>query len=95
MDVVDVYRYILKYYKKWLFVPTVRDLSEHFSCSTSTIHVRLKELEEKGDIIRKKDGSLYRLTNEVILDLITIAKNCTECGQCENLGSCVYEDETI
>lgn len=70
MDVVHVYRYILEYFRDNLFVPTVREMSEHFSCSTSTVHLRLKELEDKGDIIRKKDGSLYRLTNEVMLDLM-------------------------
>jgi hypothetical protein len=51
--------------------------------------VRLKELEEKGDIIRKKDGSLYRLRNEIMIDLIMQEKNCVECGQCDD-GECVY-----
>jgi DeoR/GlpR family transcriptional regulator of sugar metabolism len=89
MDTVEIYRYILEYYKRHMFVPTVRDMSDHFQCSTSTVHLRLKELEEKGDIIRKKDGSLYRLRNEIMLDLISHAKNCVECGQCDD-GECVF-----
>ncbi len=70
MGTDEIYKYILLYFKAHLFVPTVRDMSDEFSCSTSTIHVRLKELECKGDIIRKEDGSYYRLRNEVMLDLI-------------------------
>ena len=89
MGTDEVYKYILQYFKAHMFVPTVRDLSEHFSCSTSTIHLRLKELESNGDIVRKKDGSSYRLRNEVMVDLITIERNCTECDQC-NDGECVY-----
>jgi len=89
---VEIYQYILNYFKSNTFVPTVRDLSKYFSCSTSTMHSRLKELEITGDIIRKKDGSSYRLRNEVILDLMTDVKNCTECGQCEG-GQCVMYGE--
>ena len=89
MDTVELYRYILEYFKNHMFVPTVRDMSEHFSCSTGTVHIRLKELESNGDIVRKKGGSSYRLRNEVTIDLLTSEKNCVECGQC-NDGECVY-----
>jgi len=70
METVEVYKYILIFFKSHTFVPTVRELSEYFKCSTSTIHLRLKGLELKGDIIRKKDGSLYRLRNEIMRDLM-------------------------
>jgi len=70
METVEVYKYILIFFKSHTFVPTVRELGEHFKCSTSTIHLRLKNLELKGDIIRKKDGSLYRLRNEIMRDLM-------------------------
>lgn len=89
METVEVYKFILLYFRTHMFVPTVRDLSKHFSCSTSTIHLRLKELENNGDIVRKKDGSSYRLQNEVMVNLITLERSCTECGQCDD-GECVY-----
>lgn len=93
MDVAVIYKYILEYFKKYTFVPTVRDLSDYYSCSTSTIQKCLKELENKGDIIRKKNGSSYRLRNEVMIDLITSIKECTQCKQCKELGQCVYYED--
>lgn len=86
-----IIRFIIDYYRKNQFYPNYDEIADGVSKAKATVHVYMKELEDKGIIVRKSDrSSQYRLINMDFICKHGSMESCSSGGE-ERIGGPRYK----